>query len=811
MKALISMLGFLILTIALVACYEPLQIYPSGSRGPNSPAFPNPALTDQAGSDTLTLSPPVDFSVSPTPLPTEIPVVETPSELIAGRGPFDQVVYQTWQENAGWLGLPVTDQYSNALGLPTANFEGGFITTGNGLLWEAREYEKGRIAFAKGLPGARDIHVMGASGLNETRLTTDPADDYAPAWSPEGNRIAFVSNRTGQPQVHIIATASRRVVRVPGTGGATSVTWMPDGRRIVFRVPRSILVSPGEKGEQVFLTNVDGGPKVMVLENTDFPGYGVGVSPDGNLLAYTGGDVSTTTLFITNLRGLTKHQFEIPSGGGSYPNPSWSPDGKYVALSGPLAGGVAPGLFPPRGAIQVVDLRSGKTRTLSLLPGRHPSWSADSQAIIFEAADNTLHLVHLDGAIARKVSIDDAVHSDPDWFSNSMQPIATGTSTTAELPSRPQKVTKDELIHALEGLSQVSTQKIDSDIELTAATFTAARGHQDDRRGSERFLAPIKKVGETLELFESSNDQTLTPRTALALKEAEATSQVTSAVLMLNSFWEAGGRHRYGLDGPNFVSSFEEMLKDSDRVSPPSAFDSASYHTTIKNHLYGAFPDQPGPLVIPRKSGSVDRRNVEFLRGAYQVRTEIDRSYSQLITELETGRLPVPPDISMDELIAQLEALEVDISKSMRSGTEIKYNVFLQQGKEYVPVVVETNLGAVSDQHRLFGLVASRMDQGLDISQEVRVISKNTTGEDGGLIYVSTYSLPGGESIEIVQKGWVSGKVVIGPYGRYFSQSGEEMSYSVPPEMVLSLPIELSNLLMISQDIEQSIRRLLTP
>ncbi len=173
MKALISILAALMLTIALAACYEPLRVYPPAPGGPISPAFAAPELADQAESDEKTLSPPVDFSVTPAPPPpTVLPAPDTSTELIAGRGPFDGSVYQKWQENAGWLGLPVTDQYSNALGLPTANFEGGFITTRDGLLWEAREYEEGKVAFAKGPPGAREIHVIDASGLNESRITT---------------------------------------------------------------------------------------------------------------------------------------------------------------------------------------------------------------------------------------------------------------------------------------------------------------------------------------------------------------------------------------------------------------------------------------------------------------------------------------------------------------------------------------------------------------------------------------------------------------------------------------------------------------
>jgi TolB protein len=53
----------------------------------------------------------------------------------------------------------------------------------------------GRIAFTSLRDGNWEIYVMNADGTGLTRLTNHHADDRRPAWSPDGTRIAFVSNR----------------------------------------------------------------------------------------------------------------------------------------------------------------------------------------------------------------------------------------------------------------------------------------------------------------------------------------------------------------------------------------------------------------------------------------------------------------------------------------------------------------------------------------------------------------------------------------------------------------------------------------
>src|SRR5579859_3882472 len=59
----------------------------------------------------------------------------------------------------------------------------------------------GKIAFASDRDGNNEIYVMNPDGSNPVRLTNNPANDTDPAWSPDGTRLAFDSNRSGSLEI----------------------------------------------------------------------------------------------------------------------------------------------------------------------------------------------------------------------------------------------------------------------------------------------------------------------------------------------------------------------------------------------------------------------------------------------------------------------------------------------------------------------------------------------------------------------------------------------------------------------------------
>ena len=76
---------------------------------------------------------------------------------------------------------------------------------------------------------------MNADGSNPIRLTTDPADDLVPRWSPDGTKFAFYSNRDGNYEIYVMDADGSNQTRLTNTpADEIDPAWSPDGGQIVF-------------------------------------------------------------------------------------------------------------------------------------------------------------------------------------------------------------------------------------------------------------------------------------------------------------------------------------------------------------------------------------------------------------------------------------------------------------------------------------------------------------------------------------------------------------------------------------------------
>ncbi len=188
----------------------------------------------------------------------------------------------------------------------------------------------GKIAYASNESGNLDIYVIDVRGGNPLRLTRDPSAERRPVWFPDGSSIAFESDRGGR----------RGIWKVGQLGGAATqlvadATWpaiSPDGKRIAFsrtleggfgRIGVAALDSPDSV---TMLT----GPADGTWEHVS-PAW----SPDGKEICYG----TRYDLWIVPSRGGRARP--LTRGGTVDTEPAWSPDGRHIYFSSRREGTLA--------------------------------------------------------------------------------------------------------------------------------------------------------------------------------------------------------------------------------------------------------------------------------------------------------------------------------------------------------------------------------------------------------------------------------------------------------------------------------------
>ena len=103
---------------------------------------------------------------------------------------------------------------------------------------------------------------MNADGSEVTKLTTNPADDYEPVWSPDGGKIAFVSNRDGNSEIYVMSTdGSGQTNLTNNTDEEGCPIWSPDGKKIAY------LSSYAEWEQAIYVMNSDGSEQIKLIDN----------------------------------------------------------------------------------------------------------------------------------------------------------------------------------------------------------------------------------------------------------------------------------------------------------------------------------------------------------------------------------------------------------------------------------------------------------------------------------------------------------------------------------------------------------------
>jgi Tol biopolymer transport system component/imidazolonepropionase-like amidohydrolase len=293
------------------------------------------------------------------------------------------------------------------------------------------------------------IYALPAAGGAASLLTRDSgiALNFQPAISPDGTRIAFISDRKGQNNLWVMDAdgTNAHIVEQNLKVRHSVPAWTPDSR---FIVARRAPIGEGRATSELWLYHADGGRGVALTNGTEQPGANEpSVSADGRYVFFSirVPNVDDPAKGLMQLRRLDLESGEVlkitegtergpggdaraSSGGGFAPRPS--PDGKWLAFGRRLATGTISykgKQLGPRTALWLRDLATGAERLLvdpierdlqqdasdftGALPGY--AWSRDSRAIVIatggklrriDVASGQLADVPFTARVERKIS-----------------------------------------------------------------------------------------------------------------------------------------------------------------------------------------------------------------------------------------------------------------------------------------------------------------------------------------------------------------------------------------------------------------------
>ena len=290
---------------------------------PTGTATPEPSSTLRLATATLTSAPTATPAavvvLLPTVTPTSSPTLTpspTPPMVVARSAP--SILYQArGQGDRNWSIYAMSSDGSDRIQLTDGSFNA------YSPVWSP---DGSRIAYVSDRDESLDIWVMDQDGSNSLNLSRHEAQDRMPAWSPDGNWIAFASVRDALYwEIYVIRPDGSELRRLTWWEDASDwePAWSPDSTRLAFSSKR-------DGNWEIYIMDLAGENLVRLTEHAaddTRPAW----SPDGGRIAFESTREGYTDIYLVPVVGgipqnLTDASWATDLG------PTWSPDGGRIAF-----------------------------------------------------------------------------------------------------------------------------------------------------------------------------------------------------------------------------------------------------------------------------------------------------------------------------------------------------------------------------------------------------------------------------------------------------------------------------------------------